>query len=190
MTRTLTKISILCATLAVAACGGDGEWRNAQKLNTIEAYEAYIAENPDATHLDEARKKLEELVKAKAIAAEKEKERLFVSLEEDIRGFINQSDSNIVAMNGKSRDDQNFLFGIISGGFDILNGRSTPRPGSVIVYESPDKTFLVTGVADQDGRTLTNIESTEFQIGAKIEFTTGEIYEYGEDGWVRLEDQP
>jgi len=220
MKSLVRNVWMLMAALALIACDPlGGEWRAATQHDTVEAYEAFIIDNPDAKRVDEARGRIESLEwdaikksedlpalqafiqkypgafktevadrlsKVETIVFSKDKKRLFSSFDENLMGFINRSDSLIASMNGKSREDQSLLFGIVSGGFAILNGVATPRPGSVVAYEDPDKKFLITGKVREDGRTLTTIESAEFQSGVSVHFATGETYEYREGEWERI----
>jgi hypothetical protein len=59
--RAATAAVLLLATLALGGCADRREWRNAQAADTIEAYEAYLAQRPQGDYVPPAERRLAEL---------------------------------------------------------------------------------------------------------------------------------
>lgn len=59
--RAATAVLLLLAALALGGCADRREWRNAQAADTIEAYEAYLAQRPQGDYVPPAERRLAEL---------------------------------------------------------------------------------------------------------------------------------
>ena len=59
--RAATAVLLLLAALALGGCADRREWRNAQAADTIEAYEAYLAQRPQGDYVPPAQRRLAEL---------------------------------------------------------------------------------------------------------------------------------
>lgn len=56
---------VLLAALALGGCADRREWRNAEAADTIEAYEAYLAQHPQGDYVPPAERRLAELKEAR-----------------------------------------------------------------------------------------------------------------------------
>ena len=59
--RAATAVLLLLTALALGGCADRREWRNAQAADTIEAYEAYLAQRPQGDYVPPAERRLAEL---------------------------------------------------------------------------------------------------------------------------------
>ncbi|MGA8203161.1 MAG: hypothetical protein WB812_01505 [Woeseiaceae bacterium] len=167
----------LLLTAMLAACDPVGKaWDQAQSANTIDAYQAFLAANPDSEYEAQARQRIDDLAWETASAANSEEsyakyqtdypdgahlqesaERIHkvrvddfnANFDAQLLAFVRLEDSAIVTIQGKSWDDLRPRVGVVSGGFDVVGGAAILRKGSVAVYEDRDKQFRIFGVMDQ-----------------------------------------
>lgn len=59
--RAALPLIVLLAALALGGCADRREWRNAEAADTIEAYEAYLAQYPQGDYVPPAQRRLAEL---------------------------------------------------------------------------------------------------------------------------------
>lgn len=63
--RAVPVVILLLAALALGGCADRREWRNAQSADTIESYEAYLANRPQGDYVSPAQRRLVELKEAR-----------------------------------------------------------------------------------------------------------------------------
>lgn len=63
--RAVPVVMLLLAALALGGCADRREWRSAQSTDTIEAYEAYLAQRPQGDYVSPAQRRLAELKEAR-----------------------------------------------------------------------------------------------------------------------------
>jgi hypothetical protein len=63
--RVVPVVILLLAALVLGGCADRREWRSAQSADTIEAYEAYLAQRPQGDYVSPAQRRLAELKEAR-----------------------------------------------------------------------------------------------------------------------------
>ena len=155
----------------------DLAWDAASAANTEVSYAQYETDYPEGAHLQEATERIHK-VRIDDFNA---------NFDAQLLAFVRLEDSAIKTIQGKSWDDLRPRVGVVSGGFDVVGGAAILRKGSVAVYEDRDKQFRIFGVMDQPQYALdakpASLQGSEFEPGVRIGLVSGEMLEYGDDGW-------
>ena len=160
--------------LLTAGCSGKHvpAWEEAEAANTMEAYESYLAEYPEAPNLEEARTKMDDLVAAG------EMENLY----EHMKNFLNgdEADNVIASFSGLefSARDQNRSSGM------TMFGTSSMLVQGTISFPSSDVVLSLT-YEPTPNQMIARIEEITFEEGMELVFNNGHHFVYENETWAR-----
>ena len=161
----------------------ESEWNALRRNPSIDNVKEFTDANPESPHLTEAKELLVRL----------EKQLDFLRLNEALIPFLNnETPCRIVGICGKTSEKVAFCsggrgWGILSGGFSIRSGVTTPNAGSKAVVEVAYGDAEIKVVFAEAAK-VAMVESASFKPGALLEFDNGSIYRFWNGTWERLMD--
>ncbi|MDH4047885.1 MAG: hypothetical protein OEW68_08830 [Gammaproteobacteria bacterium] len=207
-------ITVLCV-----ACDPAGKkWQEAKEADTVPAYRSFLDEHPESKYGAQALQAIDDLTYQSAVSANTEDEfeeyirnfpegasvsdararleklsldRFVGNIDDHILGFINGTETDIVALQGKPWIELDINRSLKSGGFDIYNGRPVIRENSQMVFQDPDEQFqfLGTTIAEpqySEFAKLAKLEESVFEAGVKISLKSGVTLQYDGDEWAHV----
>lgn len=211
----LTMITLLCAACDPAV----KKWQEAKDANTIPAYRSFLEEHSESKYGAQALEAIDDLAYREAVSANTEDsleayignfpgsanvnsareqlkrlsvERFVGSFDDHILGFINGTESDIVALQGKSWGELDVARGLKSGGFDIYNGRPVIRENSEMVFEDTEKQFQFIGTTIAEPQysefaKLAKLEKSVFEGGVTLSLKSGDTLQYDGKKWFPMD---
>jgi hypothetical protein len=206
----------LILTLCTACDPSAKSWQEAQDAGTIASYQAFVTQHPESKYASEAHLAIDDLAYKKAIDSQTEAgvaayigdfpsgghldemqallkkmrlDRFVGGINDHLLGFINETETDIVALQGKPWGELNLARGMKSGGFDIYKGRTIFRENSVVVFEDTDKKFQFVGTTIDEAQyaafaKIAELNETSFESGVTLTLSSGEMLQYDGAGWV------
>lgn len=197
-------LTLILSVFALSACSRvEGDWQAAVEENTVEAYEAHLAEFPETPHAAEARSAITELEWQAAdaagsidaieefMAAHPDAPQLAAARARLADLYAAMQEADLADMGEKLRafldgDESSNVIAMI-GGQEFVPRQKQPQ--SNIVVHGGSKMMAVIGGAARvvytagDNNTIAAVDEFEFAIGAPIEMTNGNRYTWREGGW-------
>jgi hypothetical protein len=211
----LTMIAVLC----IACDPAEKKWQEAKDADTVPAYRSFLEEHPESKYSTQALQAIDDLSYQRAVSANTEDEyeayirdfpggasvqgardqlkklslvRFAGSLDDHILGFINGTESDIVALQGKPWAELDIKLGLKSGGFDIYNGQLVIRENSQVIFEDSEKQFQFFGTTIAEPQypevaKLAKLEGSVFESGVRLSLKSGETLQYDGNEWGHVD---